>query len=268
MEQEEFIDCLRTIVNSGKQPSTDKSITGLVSDFTNIDPKFIGKILANFDDFENFFKAEKTELMALLGVKPGEKATVAELLSRLRIDKILNNGIIENTGIKRINIAFQQSGLTFQLQSQYAPQLPSIVSKLNAINRGLYNLDLLECLEESRRIAIFGKRYVNMPVQKIQQDNTALQNALKEVEASLPDNDKMASVIITTLREFGYPEIALIDKDLGRLDTMLYQSSLSAKGALDAIKKRGTVRINENDIIDGIARMLVTEKREQQLIQS
>lgn len=159
-----------------------------------------------------------------------------------------------------INQKLAESKLTYQLPQEALPQLKNIVEKSRVLYRGLNNVKLYSVKSEALDIAQYYKKYLTISQSEVLQRIDYLKSIYEKVLDSCMDSETMINISVDALTRFNHLPFTLESKDPEELLRIVYYEQLAAEGTLNALQHKQGQAISENDIKDGIARILVRLK--------
>ena len=201
--------------------------------------------------------SERTNIAEQVGVQiPNEKKLVMDVLGTT--DPAIFTGAEDPIAV--INAALESQKLKFRLSPQILPYLKNIVSKARVLYRGLNNLKLYSVINQMLDVAQYYKKYLVMPQEEVQKRIDYLKATYMKVLDNCLESDTMVNIAVDALTRFNHLPFTLQDKDPEELLAIIYYEQLAAEGTLNALQHKAGQAITENDVKDGIARILVEKK--------
>ena len=212
------------------------------------------------DDIFNLrirYTSARTEIAESIGVAvPEEKKYVMDVFGTTD----LNIFAAPDDPLAVVNKRLAEAKLTYRLPQEAVPQLKNIIEKSRVLYRGLNNVKLYSVKNETLDIAQYYKKYLTIPQAEVLQRIDYLKATYQKVLDECLHPDTMINISVDALSRFNHLPFTLENKDPGELLEVIYFEQIAAEGALNAIQHKQGQAVSENDVKDGIARILVKLK--------
>jgi len=159
-----------------------------------------------------------------------------------------------------INERLAETKLTYRLPQEAVPQLKNIVEKSRVLYRGLNNVKLYSMKDETLDISQYYKKYLTIPQAEVLQRVDYLKAIYQKILDECLHPETMINISIDALSRFNHLPFTLENKDPRELLEIIYFEQIAAEGTLNALQHKQGQAISENDVRDGIARVLVKLK--------
>jgi hypothetical protein len=252
---------VRMFISVGTSAADFDSLTSVLGELAHFEQTNAIN-LRNLDEDDIFnlrirYTGVRTEIAEDIGVAvPEEKKHVMDVLGTT--DLSIFNGPDDPIAI--INQKLAGNKLTYRLPQDALPQLKNVVEKSRVLYRGLNNVKLYSVKSETLDIAQYYKKYLTISQSEVLQRIEYLKTTYQKILDSCLEPETMINIAVDALTRFNHLPFTLESKDPEELLQIVYYEQLAAEGTLNALQHKQGQAISENDIKDGIARILVKLK--------
>lgn len=252
---------IKMFVSVGANTNSKGSLTAILGELNYMADK-LGVLVRDLtiedvDDLQIRCISARTNFAEKIGVRvPAEKKYVMDVLGRVDLEIFTG----ANDPIALINEKLEEQKLTFRVSPNLLPYLKSIVEKSHVLYRGLNNLKLFSVIGKTLDVAQYYKKYLVMPQEEVQKRITYLRDTYMKILDNCLEPGTMVNIAVDALSRFNHLQFTLVDKDPEELLAIIYYEQIAAEGTLNALARKQGQAISENDVKDGIARILATKK--------
>ncbi len=207
----------------------------------------------SYEDLLLWFSGKRTEAVATLGVADVERKTVGRIFGQVNLKKFIDN---YPESIGGLNQKFQKNGLGFQAKPISAEHYHKLIYILQAIHRGIVNLDLVASaggVEASHELV---RKYLAMSPATYHQTLESLRKSYADYINNAPMTERMNKIAIEQLTKLGHLKVSLESKQTLAIGVVLFSELIAAESIEPLIAKK-TTSPSDSVIRDAIALHLV-----------
>lgn len=252
---------IKMFISVGTNANSSKSLTSIIGELSYLERiNSISLKDLTDDDIESLRLqciSERTNLAEEIGVTvPEEKKFVMDVLGSAN----LNIFDEPSETIRIVNETLAKNKLTFQLEPTILPSLRTIIGKARILYRGLNNLKLYSVKRETMDIAEYYKKYLTIPKGEVLKRIEYLKSTYSKILDNCLEPQTMINIAVDALTRFNHLPFTMANKDPQELLRIVFYEQLAAEGTLNALDSKPGQSISENDVKDGIARILAEMK--------